>query len=60
MNSVEVELEESSKCEKLTQVKLIHMDVKERKNNLMFFGVPEVDETTSCEEPLHNTTVLLH
>ena len=34
VNSVEVQLEESSEREKLTQVKLIHMDAKKQKNNL--------------------------
>ena len=52
VNSVEVQLKESAKREKLTQCKLIHMDAKERTNNLMCFGVPKDDKTTTCEETL--------
>ena len=52
VHNVEIQLDESVKREKLTKTKLIHMDAKERKNNLMFFGVPEVNETTTCEETL--------
>ena len=52
VHSVGIQLKNSVKREKMTTTKLIHMDAKERKNNLMFFGVPEVDETTTCDEKL--------
>ena len=50
VHNVEIQLEESMKRETMTKTKLIHMDATERKNNLIFVGAPEVNETTTCED----------
>ena len=47
---VKDKLEQSRKREKVTKTTQIHMETNARKNNLMFFGVPEKDDTTSCEQ----------
>lgn len=53
VNSFEVQLEASKKREKIAKTRLIHMEANERKNNLMFFGLPEEDSTKTCEQSLH-------
>ena len=50
-NSVESALNESSEREKVLKRRVILTEANERKDNLMFFGIPE-DEEKTCEETL--------
>ena len=49
--SMEAQLKEGLKREKLAKSRLIHLETKERKNNLMFFGVQE-DANVAVEHSL--------
>ena len=51
-NCVESDLKKVTEREKELRRRVIMMEASERKDNLMFFGIPE-DEQKTCEESLH-------
>ena len=51
-NCVESALKKATEREKVLKRRVILMEANDRKDNLMFFGIPE-DEQKTCEETLH-------